>query len=72
MLPVFHDNNLPNLFIMFCLCSKRLCTYLFNVILGFLCPKISDKDFTSIPHSKECVQKGNLKNNYRINAAEIQ
>lgn len=28
--------------------------------------------YTFITRCKECVQKGNLKNNYRINAAEIQ
>ena len=33
------------------LCSINEWTYRFRVIVGFLCPNISDNDFTSVPHS---------------------
>ena len=32
--------------------SVSECAYLFNVIAGFVCPKITESVFTSIPHSK--------------------
>lgn len=33
------------------MCSCKECAYRFSVTVAFLCPKISDKVFTSIPHS---------------------
>ena len=50
-------NSFPSLFIISLLCSIKEWTYLFNVTVGDLCPRISDNVFTSIPHSNALVAK---------------
>lgn len=49
---LFQLKILPSLFIISCLCSISEWAYLFSVTVAFLCPNISAKVFTSIPHSK--------------------
>ncbi len=54
-------SSLPTLFIIAVLCSSKECAYLFSVILEFLCPKISESVFTSMPHSSARVANVCLK-----------
>ena len=47
--------SFPILFIYSFLCAIREWTYRLSVIVGFLCPRISDNVLTSIPHSMALV-----------------
>ena len=46
------DSNIQTENDLSCLCSISEWAYLFSVTVAFLCPNISAKVFTSIPHSK--------------------